>query len=156
MYKEGLLHFKTVPVYTIAMTNKTTENKKAGNGKKILIIEDEAALLRTLGDTFQEEGFEVLEAPTGEAGLEMALSAHPDIILLDLLLPGIGGIDVLKRLRDDAWGRHAEVILLTNIDRDMKVLADAVELGAYEYLVKSHWQLSDVIQKVKDKTGLAS
>lgn len=63
---------------------------------------------------------------------------------------------MLKQLRSDAWGKHAEVILLTNIDRDVKVLADAVELGAYEYLVKSHWQIEDVIKKVKEKAGLAS
>lgn len=138
------------------MATQTAENKKLPNGKKVLIVEDEAALLRTLGDSFSEEGFEVLEASTGEKGLELALANHPDIILLDLLLPGIGGIDVLKQLRSNAWGKHAEVILLTNIDRDVKVLADAVELGAYEYLVKSHWQIEDVIKKVREKAGLAS
>lgn len=129
---------------------------KSENGKKILIVEDEASLLRTLANSFADEGFEVLEASNGEEGVRLAFSRQPDIILLDLMLPGMSGIDVLKRLRADAWGKRVEVILLTNIDRDAKVLADAVELGAYDYLVKSHWQIKEVIEKVKEKVGLSS
>lgn len=70
---EGNFHI----YHLLFMATQTAENKKLPNGKKVLIVEDEVALLRTLGDSFSEEGFEVLEASTGEKGLELALVNHP-------------------------------------------------------------------------------
>lgn len=117
--------------------------------KKILIVEDELPLLEIMADKLSEEGFAVIRAEDGEKGLELAKEQHPDLILLDILLPKLDGMEVLKKLREDAWGKEAEIILLTNLSGSEKV-AEATGLGAYNYLVKSDWKLEDVVKKVKE------
>ena len=121
--------------------------------KKILIIEDDLALQRALQEKFQSKDFVVFTANDGEAGLELALAKHPDITLLDLLLPKIDGMTALKRLRADSWGKHAKVIVLTNLNDKAKV-AEGLESGmdgSYDYLVKTDWSLDEVVKKVKGK-----
>ncbi|MBU0546257.1 response regulator [Patescibacteria group bacterium] len=119
---------------------------------KILIVEDELPLLEILSDKFLEANFEVFRAEDGEAGLEEALKNHPDMILLDILLPKMDGLEMLGKLRDDDWGKNAQVILLTNLSDSEKV-AEATKLGTYDYLVKSDWKLDDVVKKVNEKLG---
>ena len=75
--------------------------------KKILIVEDEEIMLKALVEKFSSEGFEVVQAIDGEEGLKKALCEKPDIILLDILLPKMDGMAVLKKLREDTWGKHA-------------------------------------------------
>jgi len=118
--------------------------------KKILIVEDELPLLELMSDKLAAEGFVVIRAEDGEKGLELAKKNQPDLILLDILLPKIDGIEMLRRLRDDDWGAKAQVVLLTNLSDSEKV-AEATKLGAYDYLVKSDWKLEDVVKKVKEK-----
>jgi DNA-binding response OmpR family regulator len=122
--------------------------------KKVLIIEDEAPMLRALVTKFTNEGFEVVHAKDGEEGLNTALAEHPDIILLDVVMPKMDGITVLKKLRADEWGRNVPVIVLTNIS-DTQVVGEALGLQAYDFLVKSDWKLSDVVAKVKEKLAVA-
>lgn len=116
--------------------------------KKILIIEDEFALRDTLKEVLLHEGFSVVAATDGEEGLELALREHPDLVLLDIILPRMDGITMLKKLREDAWGKGVRVILLTNVDTTKEVAA-AIEQGAYEYLVKSDWKIDDVVTMIK-------
>lgn len=123
--------------------------------KKILIVEDEEIMLKALVEKFSSEGFEVVQAIDGEEGLKKALHEKPDIILLDILLPKMDGMAVLKKLREDAWGKYAKVILLTNVS-DAETVALGAEFGAgegevYEYLVKTDWTLDEVVQKVKNR-----
>ena len=117
---------------------------------KILIVEDNIDLLEVLKRKFTIEKFDVLQAPDGKIGLEQALSNHPDMILLDIVMPIMDGISMLKKLREDAWGKTAPVILLTNLSDEAKV-AEAMQHGVYDYLVKADWNISDVVKKVKDK-----
>lgn len=121
--------------------------------KKILIIEDEQAVLKVLSEKITKEGFMVLQATDGENGLALALKEHPDLILLDLVLPKIDGLVLLKKLRDDSWGANAPVMILTNLS-DNKRVAEAMALGVYEYLVKSSWDIDEVIQKIEGKLGV--
>lgn len=116
--------------------------------KKILIVEDEFALSDTLKEVLLIEGFIVFVAKDGEEGLDLALREQPDLILLDIILPRMDGLAMLKRLRADERGKDVKVILLTNLS-GTKEVAEAVELGAYEFLVKSDWKLDDVVAMVK-------
>lgn len=121
-----------------------------GNEKTILIVEDETPLRNALRDRLIREGFITLEAKNGQEGLEIALSQHPDLILLDILLPVMDGITMFKKLHADPWGKDAKVIVLTNLN-DNKMVADAIALGSHDYLVKSDWKIEDVIKVVRDK-----
>ena len=122
--------------------------------KKILIIEDETPLRNAISDILTFEGFTVFQGKNGQEGLEVALKEHPDLILLDLMMPVMDGLTMLEKLREDAdYGKHAAVILLTNINDPEKV-AQATEAGSYDFLVKSDWNIEDVVKKIKGRLGL--
>lgn len=118
--------------------------------KTILIVEDEALILRSLKDRFIKEGFTVFDASDGEKGLELALQNHPDIILLDIIMPKMDGISMLKELRKDEWGKDVKIIILTNLNYSEKV-AEAMKNGVYDFLIKTDWKLEDVVKQVRDK-----
>ncbi len=118
--------------------------------KKILIVEDELDLLGVLSQKFEMEKFEVLEAANGQIGLEQALRNHPDLILLNILMPVMDGMTMLGKLREDSWGKEVPVILLTNLSDEKKV-AEAMKKGVYDYLVKADWNINDVVSKVRSK-----
>jgi DNA-binding response OmpR family regulator len=121
--------------------------------KVLLIVDDEPTVLEALSSQFDQEKVGVLTAKDGQEGLKIALENHPDLILLDLIMPKMDGMTMLTKLRDDEWGKTAEVIILTNLSDAQKV-AEAVDRGTYEYLVKVNWNVSDVVNKVKNKLGL--
>lgn len=121
--------------------------------KKILVVEDELILQELLSDTFTDQGFKVLKAADGQTGLKAALKHHPDLILLDILLPKIDGLTMLARLRDDRWGRGVPVIILTNVSNDGK-LAQALQLGVYDYLLKSKIKLATLVKQVDELLNL--
>lgn len=118
--------------------------------KKILIVEDEEILLKDLADKFTETGFEILTAKDGQEGLNVAFKNHPDLILLDIVMPVMDGMTMLYQLRRDPWGKEVEVILLTNLS-DSDKIADSYSEGVHDYLVKSDWSLDDIMAKVKGK-----
>lgn len=118
--------------------------------KKILIVEDEVALANVLADRLTAEGYSVIKAADGKNGLEKALSEKPNLILLDINLPVMNGIDMLKELRKDAAGKTVEVVLLTNVN-EYQPLAEALAEGAHDYLIKSDWKLEDVVKLVANK-----
>ena len=118
--------------------------------KKILIVDDEAPLSKVLKDKFESTGFEVLTAKNGEEGLMKAVTQKPDLILLDIVMPRLDGMTMLKKLREDEWGKGVEVILLTNLSDNDKV-RQALKNNVYDYLIKSNWKLEDLVIKVKEK-----
>jgi two-component system alkaline phosphatase synthesis response regulator PhoP len=118
-------------------------------GKKtVLLVEDDPSLSSTLIDNFEEAGCRTLLAKDGPEGLARALQEHPDMILLDIMLPRLDGLEVLKELRADEWGKQARVILLTNRD-DSATIADAVSRGGYDYMVKGDWKIKELVDEVK-------
>ncbi len=121
--------------------------------KKILIVEDETFLLDSLVRAFTAAGFVVRRAKDGEEGLAHAFAEHPDIILLDLLMPKLDGMSALKKLRDDPWGKEVAVIILTNASGAQKV-NEAVENKVTDFLVKADWKLEEVVKRVKEKLGM--
>jgi len=122
--------------------------------KKILIVEDEMPILESLVDKFTREGFEISVAHNGEEGLKSALEKHPDLILLDIVMPKMDGMTMLKKLREhDAWGQHVPVVLLTNLSADDEMMHKIVETEPSYYLIKKSWTTGDVIQKVREVFG---
>ncbi|MBI2037756.1 MAG: response regulator [Candidatus Magasanikbacteria bacterium] len=117
---------------------------------KVLIVEDEQALLAVLAKKFTIEKFKVFEAPNGQIGLEQAFQHHPDIILLDILMPIMDGMTMLNKLRQDPWGKSVPIIMLTNLS-DEKKEAEAAKEGCYDYFIKSDWNIDDLVKKVKSK-----
>ncbi len=120
--------------------------------KKILFIEDEAAIQKTLGESLRNKGYDVQSALDGEAGLRLAKSEKPDLILLDLILPKLHGLDLLEKIRQDKETKDIPVIILTNLENVGEV-ERALELGATTYLVKANYSLEEVVAKVKKALG---
>ncbi|MFH1452558.1 MAG: response regulator [Armatimonadota bacterium] len=120
--------------------------------KKILIAEDDKVLLNLMRDQLTAEGFEVVGVSNGKEGLDLALKLHPDLILVDVLMPVMTGIEMTKKIREDEWGKNVDIIVLTNLSTDESV-AEFLEKGAYDYLLKSDWSIEEVVKRVKDKIG---
>ncbi len=119
--------------------------------KRILIVEDEAAMVDALGKKFEKEGFQVYKSHDGEEGLSMAEREHPDLIMLDIIMPKVDGLEFLRRIRQDQkWGAEVPVIMLTNLS-DADNVSEAAKYGVFDFLVKTDWRLEDVVQLVKQK-----
>lgn len=116
----------------------------------ILIIEDEQAALNVLTETFVAAKFNVLQATDGETGLAIALKEHPDMILLDLIIPKMDGIEVLKKLRADRWGKTASVIILSNLSSVEKI-GEPIPSQLCDFVIKTNIKLKDLVKKVKKK-----
>ncbi len=126
----------------------------AEDTKKILIVEDEEAMRQALMDKFKASGFEVIGAPDGVAGLEMASSEKPDLIMLDILMPKMDGISLTKGIRTVGnWGKDVPIIMLTNLS-DPDSVSEVAAYGVYDFLVKTDWRLDDVVALAKKKLNL--
>lgn len=126
------------------------ENKLANSElKKILLVEDEETLRYAIGEMLRTNHFIYLEAKNGEEGLAIALRECPDLVLLDLLMPVMDGMTMLKLLRADSWGKDVPVIVLTNFNpKDHEVLMDVVTQEPLHYLIKSDLAIQDVIKEI--------
>ncbi len=100
---------------------------------RILVIEDETAALKALSSLLSDEGYEVLEAPCGQTGLALARKESPDLILLDIRLPDVNGLDVLGRLQEEQC--DAAVLIMT-ADTTSSNAIQATRLGAFDYIAK--------------------
>jgi DNA-binding response OmpR family regulator len=118
---------------------------------KVLIIEDEIPLREALVLKLKKEGFEPIGAKDGAEGIEAARTQKPDLIFLDILMPKMNGLDVLKELKTNAALVNTPIIILTNLPEE-SARQKAKELGAAEYLVKSNSPLELLIEKVKKYT----
>lgn len=115
---------------------------------KVLIVEDEIALRTALIDKLKNEHFEVFDAANGQEGLAAAREKKPDLILLDIMMPGMNGLDVLKELKSNAGLIDTPVFILTNLPEESARIKTQ-ELGAAEYLVKSNIPIEELVNKIK-------
>ena len=122
---------------------------------RILFVEDEPALQKTLGDFLKSHGYKFSSASNGPDGLAAIGRERPDLVLLDLVLPGMHGLEVLKRMRADPNTSAIPVVVRTNIESSESI-GEALELGARAYLVKTNYTLDEVLAKVKDVLGQKS
>ena len=93
-------------------------------------------------------GFEVANAKTGSEGVSKFQEWHPDLILLDLILPDQNGFEVLRQIRRMPGGPEVKVIVLSNLSRETQG-EEAHRLGALDYLVKSNFSLDEIVEKIK-------
>lgn len=115
---------------------------------KILVVEDEEILLTALKEELLSGGYEVEEAADGVEGLEKVKIFKPGLILLDLLMPKMDGMEMLQKLKADQETRDIPVVILTNLS-DYEKISEALSLGAMDYLVKANYKLEDLLEKVR-------
>ena len=116
--------------------------------KKILIVEDDKFLRELIVKKISNEGYDVLEAVDGEQGLLQIKEGHSDLVLLDLILPGIDGFEVLTQKREDPFMASIPVIILSNLGQKEDV-DKGLSLGAADYLIKAHFTPGEIIEKVR-------
>jgi len=114
------------------------------NGSRILIIEDEPALLRGLEDLFRGRGCEVLAAADGQKGLDLALSGAPDLILLDIMLPEVNGFEVCRAVREG--GLEMPILMLTAKGQEEDIVL-GLNLGADDYITKP-FKMRELVARV--------
>jgi len=117
--------------------------------RTILVVEDEGLLRELMAEKLRFEGFNTIEASDGDEGLAVALKEHPDLIVLDLLMPKMGGMEVLRHLREDEYGRSIPVIIVSNLS-GKEDIAEGAEKGAVEYLIKANFSLDEIVDKIKE------
>ncbi|TSA46017.1 response regulator [bacterium] len=116
--------------------------------QKILVVEDEEILLTALKEELLSGGYEVEGAADGIEGLEKTKTFRPELILLDLVMPKMDGMEMLQKLKADSEIRDIPVVILTNLS-DYERISEALSLGAMDYLVKANYKLEDLLEKVK-------
>lgn len=115
---------------------------------KILIIEDDPFLLSMYVTKLEANGFDVASEENGEKGVDTIRSEQPHLFLLDILLPGKDGFEILEEMKGDDSIKNIPVILLTNLGQ-RKDIEKGLELGASDYLIKAHFTPSEVITKIE-------
>lgn len=114
---------------------------------KVLIIEDEVTLANNLADKLRGEGFSVVTSVDGEDGLEKARSEHPDLIVLDIMLPGLDGLSLCRIVRRDSTTSHIPIIMLTARGTEVDKIV-GLESGADDYVVKP-FALGEFLARVR-------
>jgi two-component system alkaline phosphatase synthesis response regulator PhoP len=115
--------------------------------KTIILIEDDRFLRRAAEASLKKQGFTVLTAVDGEEGLTLARKERADLILLDLLMPKINGIDLLRMLKGEAFTRKVPIVILSNSSHELE-MKQALELGARDYWVKANLSLQDLTGRI--------
>ncbi|MBT3356511.1 response regulator [bacterium] len=115
--------------------------------KKILVIEDDKFISEVYIARLSKEGFETVLVGDGEAAIKKAKEETPDLILLDIFIPKIGGMDVLRVLKEKDETRNIPVVMLTNATEE-EYIDNAMGMGAVDYLVKSNYTPEEIVHKV--------
>jgi two-component system alkaline phosphatase synthesis response regulator PhoP len=113
--------------------------------RRILLVEDDAPIREALADALRSDGYEVLTAGDGTRGLELGLTQDPDLVVLDLMLPGIDGFEVLRRLRADQVATPVLVLTARGLEEDR---VRGLDLGADDYMMKP-FSLSELLARVR-------
>jgi len=116
--------------------------------KNILIVEDDKFLRELIAQKLTKEGYDASEAFDGEEGIKKIKEEKPDLVLLDLILPGIDGFEVLSKMKEDSALSSIPVIILSNLGQKEDV-EKGLKLGAVDYLIKAHFTPGEIIDKIK-------
>ncbi|PSO45746.1 MAG: response regulator, partial [Parcubacteria group bacterium SW_6_46_9] len=119
------------------------------NDHTILLVEDDTFLIDILVQKFQSDGYEVIHAGDGEAALEKAHENSPDLIFLDIILPGMNGFEVLKQLKEDEKIKDIPVAFLSNLGQKEDI-EKGKRLGAVDFIVKANHSLEEIVDKAGD------
>ena len=121
---------------------------------KILIVEDDKFLRELIVKKLVKENFEIVEANDGEEGFKMILAEKPDLVLLDLILPGIDGFEVLSRAKADESLKSIPIIVLSNLGQ-REDIEKCMKLGAADYMIKAHFTPIEIVEKIKSVLKIA-
>jgi len=116
----------------------------------ILIVEDDKNQRAALKDMLEQNKYSVLEAEDGVQGLTMALREHPNLILLDVRMPGMDGMEMMHALRNNPWGKNASIIILTNYDNTEAQLVQITTDKPSYYLLKANTPLDTIADKIRE------
>lgn len=116
---------------------------------KVLVVEDNEAIRKAVTTVFLTEGFSVTEASDGEMAIKMVETEKPDVVILDLMIPKISGLDVFKKIRSNKDTLFLPVIVFTNIDTDDAILDAITTLNPKFYVNKSDVNLKDLPERVR-------
>ena len=116
--------------------------------KNILIVEDDKFLRELIVRKLTQEGYKVSEAIDGEQGIKKIKEEKPDLVLLDLILPGIDGFEVLARAKSDSAVSKIVIIILSNLGQKEDV-DRGLAGGAADYLIKAHMTPGEIVEKIK-------
>ena len=120
--------------------------------KKILLIEDEEILINLLEKKIIQEGYEFFIARNGVEGLEKMKETKPDLILLDIIMPKMGGFEVMEEMQKDEELKEIPVIIISNSGQPVEI--DRIQkLGAKDWLIKTEFDPQEVIEKIKKQIG---
>lgn len=117
---------------------------------KVLLVEDDPLMVRMYQRKLTNDGYEVDVAVNGEEGLVKIRSFRPDLVLLDIMMPKLDGLQVLERVKADPTIAAIPVVVLTNLGGSQEDIERGLELGAVAYLVKSAYRPDEVVTKVKE------
>lgn len=120
--------------------------------KKILLIEDDMLLLDLAQRKLKEYGYDVLGKQSGEEGLRTLPEFIPDLVLLDMLLPGINGLQVLEEIKKSPEWTKIPIIIISNSGQPVE-LGKAEQLGARDWLIKVDFDLDELIDKIIKQIG---
>lgn len=115
---------------------------------RILIVEDDKFLRELISQKLAKEGYDITEAVDGEEGAKMAKEVKPDLILLDLILPGIDGFEVLSKIKADPLSSSIPVIILSNLGQKEDI-ERGFKLGATDYMIKAHFTPGEIVDKIR-------
>lgn len=121
--------------------------------KKVLIVEDDSSIRKVLAEELSKLKINIIEADNGETAVNFALNEKPDLIILDVIMPKMHGIDMLRELEKEEWGRNVKVLLLTNFADDPRVI-EAVKQERIDLLSKGETNLRNIVNTVKNKLGI--
>lgn len=116
--------------------------------KKILLVEDDNFIREMYQDELQRNGFEVAAYESGEEGVKASQENQFDLVLLDIMLPGINGLEVLKQIKTNPQTKNLKVVILTNLGQET-IIKEGFKIGAIGYLIKSSYNPDQIIQEVK-------
>ena len=116
---------------------------------KILVVEDDKFLRELITQKLSREGYDVVGAVDGEEGVVKAKKDQPNLILLDLILPGIDGFEVLSQIKKDPETSEIPVVILSNLGQKEDV-DKGKSLGAIDFLIKAHFTPSEIIEKIEE------
>jgi len=123
------------------------------NQSKILLVEDDTMLVRMYSKKLEMDGFKVSLAFNGEEGLEALKKEKPDIILLDIMMPKMNGVEMLKAVKADPALKDIPVVMLTNLGDRKEDIQKCKDLGAADYWVKANISLKEIIEGIKKILG---
>ena len=121
-------------------------------GKKVLIVEDEQLILELLQKKLIREGYETLIAKDGDEGLKAMRQDRPDIVLLDIIMPKMGGLEVMAEMQKDPELKKIPIIVVSNSGQPVEI-DKAQALGAKDWLVKAEFNPQEVIDKIEKQIG---